>query len=107
MDASTTCFDTLAHVDSYGYNMDAMTGGTGVGLPKEYESSYPYRKGQTFEDTKLVLIVKGNEARLYYPTPASNRQTPLNNLRQSQTATSTWTFDLQGYSGGMVRSLSF
>ena len=103
MDASNVCFDTLSHVDSFGYNKDAMQGASGVGLPKEYESTYPYRRGSTFEEfTKIVLIVKDGEARLYYPTPSTDRYTPFNNLRQSQTVTSTWTFDLQGYTGGQV-----
>ena len=93
----------MSHLDAKGFDPVAMQGATGVGLPKEYESSYPYRKGQTFEDTKIVLIVKGNEARLYYPTPAADRQTPVNNLRQANTMTSVWTFDLQGYTGGQVR----
>ena len=103
MDASTTVFDTLSHVDAFGFNKDAMQSGGSLGLPKEYESVYPYRRGATFEEyTKIVLIVKDGEARLYYPTPPKDRYTPFNNLRQSQTVTSTWTFDLQGYTGGQV-----
>ena len=80
-----------------------MEGGTGVGIPKEYEAKYPYRIGSNFENnTKIVLIVKDGEARLYYPTPAVDRGTVINSLRQSQTVTSTWTFDIGAYAGGQV-----
>ena len=107
MDASTTCFDKIAHIDLAGYDRDAMHGGTGIGIPKEYEATYPYGRGDTFEDSKMVLIVKGQEARLYYPTPGPVTSAPNNNLRQSQTVTGVWTFDLSGYTGGQVRFFEF
>ena len=100
MDASTTCFDKIAHVDANGYD-DVMLGGTGVGIPKEYEATYPYRRGTQFQDTKIVLIVKGQEARLYYPTPDVVFDQAVNNRRQANTMTGLWTFDLGGYTGRM------
>ena len=102
MDASNNVFDKIAHLDLNGFDRVAMQGSTGTGIPKEYESTYPYGRGTQFEDTTIYLIVKGQEARLYYPTPMVDRQTPWNNLRQTQTMTSVWTFDLGGYTGGQV-----
>ena len=102
MDAKTVCFDTLAHLDSQGFDRSAMEGLTGVGIPKEYTSAYPYSQGAIFEDTTVTLIVKGQEARLLVPTPPTDVETPLNRLRQAQTVSSVWTSDLQGYSGGFV-----
>jgi len=103
MDASNVVFDTLSHLDAKGFNREAMEGATGfTGIPKEYEATYPYRRGENFEDTKIVLIVKGQEARLYYPTPQRDVGSAVNNLRQPQTATATWTFDLNAYAGGKI-----
>ena len=102
MDASNVCFDTISYVDTFGFQKDAMQGGTGVGLPKEYASTYPYRKGAAFENTKIVMIVKGTEARRYFPSPGVDRGTPWNNRRTSQTMTGLWTFDLQGYTDSQI-----
>ena len=80
-----------------------MEGANGVGIPKEYASQYPYKRGSNFEETmKMVLIVTGQEARLYIPSPGSDTGAAVNSYRQSQGITSTWTFDLSGYTGGNV-----
>ena len=79
-----------------------MEGATGTGIPKEYEATYPYNSGAIFENTKIVLIVTGQEARLYYPTPDRMLDQAVNSLRQSNKITATWTFDLKGYSGGQI-----
>jgi len=102
MDASNTCFDKISHIDSFGFDKDAMQKDGSLGVPKEYESNYPYAKGDIFADTKITLIVKGQEARLYYPTPGVAKDDDVVGTRQSQKITSTWTFDLGGYTGGMV-----
>ena len=103
MDASTNVFDTLSHIDSKGFNRDAMQGSTGLGIPREYAAQYPYKLGAMFEETmKMVLIVTGQEARLYIPSPGSDTGGAVNSFRQSQGITSTWTFDLSGYTGGHV-----
>ena len=105
-DSTNSCFDKLVHLDAKGFDRAPMQGTTGIGIPRDYESTYPYGRGATFEDVTIVLIVKGTEARLYYPTPMTDRFTEWGNLRQAQTMTSVWTFDLQGYTGGQVSFLN-
>ena len=95
-------FDTLAYVDSNGFDKDAMQKGGSLGLPKEYEATFPYVKGFTLEDTKMTLVVKGQAARLYYPTPGVARDTDVIPSRQSQKVTAVWSFDIGSYSGGNV-----
>lgn len=106
MDATNTCYDTLSHIDGMGFNKTAFGTPEGATLAKEYENRYPYAKTDIFEQaTKMVLIVKGQEARLYFPSPGvmfDDRN--VSAYRQGIRSTAVWTMDLQGYTGGMVGS---
>ena len=100
MDASNVCYDKLAHIDNDGH--DGMVA-AGFGLPEEYVRKYPFSRGDFFpQATKMVLIVRGQEARLYIPSPDLDLGLPVSSIRQSNQAAAVWSFDLQGYSGGHV-----
>jgi len=41
MDNESTCYDTLSHIDSTGFNREAMGIPEGTIIAREYESVYP------------------------------------------------------------------
>ena len=69
---------------------------------KEYEYTHSYSADADFQAHKITIIVKDQEARVFYKSPDSDTAMPTNSLRQGQRYAAAMTFDLKGYSGGRM-----
>jgi len=100
MEKFNTCWDTLAWMDG--------TSSTQQGGPFNYNRIYPYKDGEDYEFMVMTLIVKGRNARIMFMAPSMDNLEPINNIRQGNKFTSTWSTDLpETYKGGRIGMMTY
>ena len=98
-DASTSCYDTLSFVDSFGQFI--IDGVQMTDVPGEYSRRYLH-SGPWPREIKLTLIVKDGSAKLMMLSPSKDFPTDINGQRQPSQWVSTWTSEISFYQGGLI-----
>lgn len=71
-------------------------------VPLLFRYTHSYAASTAWQPHKATLIVQNGEARMVYPSPSSEVDTAINNVRQSNRFQAALSFDLKGYAGGRV-----